>query len=156
MSGSPTPVSPREKKRFRPLDMDQEYGSCRRPTFPVLAGSKTVRIASIRRWPAPIRRTLLLVGFLAISSYINCEILDIDGSRLTTFLLAAWTDFEASGDQGKQFLRAVVPAADPLPTDWSTCSAWTPPRPGLPIQPDRKSTRLNSSHAITSRMPSSA
>jgi hypothetical protein len=93
-----------------------------------------LRIASIRRWPILIRRTLLLVGFLTIGSYINFEILDVDGSRLTKPFIAAWTDFEASSDQAEQIIQALISARGPLPTDWSTCSAWAPSRPGLPIQ----------------------
>jgi len=89
----------------------------------------------MRRWPTSIRRTVLLVGFLAIGSYINFEILDVDGSRLTTPFIAVWTDFEASSDQAEQIIQDVVSALDLLPTDWITCSAWTPPRLGLPIQP---------------------
>jgi hypothetical protein len=94
-----------------------------------------VRIASIGRWPTVIRRTVLLVGFLAIGSYINCEILDTAGSRLTTFALAAWTDFENTDDPDEQFPQAAGPVADPLPAGYLTATAWTPPRPGLPIQP---------------------
>ena len=101
-----------------------------------------MRIASIRRWPVPIRRTLLLVGFLAISSYINCGILDVDGSRLTTFLIAAWTDFEASCDQDEQLIEAAVSTPDPLPVESGTRSAWTGSLPGLPIQP--RSRRISS------------
>lgn len=82
-----------------------------------------------------IRRTVLFVGFLAISAYIHCEILDNAGSRLTTFVLTAWTDFEITDDQDEQFLQAAGPLADPLPAEYRTASAWTPPRPGLPIQP---------------------
>ena len=115
------------------------------------AGGRTLRIASIRRWPRSIRQTLLFVGLLAIGSYINCEILDIAGSRLPTFVLTAWTDFEITDDQGDQFFRAAVPFADPLPAEYHNASAWTPPRPGLPIQP--RSRRIVSG---ASRTPGAA
>jgi hypothetical protein len=97
-----------------------------------------VRIASIRsirRWPVPIRRAVLLVAFLAFSSYINSEILDIDGSRFATPLIAAWTDFEITDDQTEHLAQAVVPLSAPLPAECGSCSTWTDSRPDLPIQP---------------------
>ena len=71
------------------------------------------------------------------------------------------------------FATEVLPKADAtgfqpaslpgLPYDTSfACLKWFPQGPGLTtngdcnISPDRKSTRLNSSHQSTSRMPSSA
>ena len=92
-------------------------------------------ICSIRRWPVPIRRAVLCVAFLAISFYINSEILDVDGSWFTTPLIAVWTDFEITDNQTEQFLQAAVPPSAPLSAEWSICSTWTDSRPGLPIQP---------------------
>ena len=96
---------------------------------------RIVSIRIIRRWPVQIRSAVLLVAFLAISSYINSEILDIDGSRFATPLIAAWTDFEITEDQTERLAEAAVSPSAPLTAEWGICSTWTDSRPGPPIQP---------------------
>ena len=47
----------------------------------------------------------------------------------------------------------------PLNGSWPNCERTSADRPSMPLRPstaDRKSTRLNSSHGMSSRMPSSA
>ena len=53
------------------------------------------------------------------------------------------------------FLRAPI-AADPSRIDADVAVLGVPTDEGSPFMPDRKSTRLNSSHIQKSRMPSSA
>jgi hypothetical protein len=96
---------------------------------------RIVSIRSIRRWPVRIRSAVLLVAFLAISSYINSEILDIDGSRFATPLIAAWTDFEIIEDQTEHLLQAAVPPLVQISDEWSLVSVWTDSGPGLSTQP---------------------
>ena len=64
-----------------------------------------------------------------------------------------------------QIRLAARPTGEPVPSDWAHTEEPVPtPRDGqilvrvthLSLDPDRKSTRLNSSHVTTSRMPSSA
>jgi hypothetical protein len=112
---------------------------------------RIVSIRSIRRWPVRIRGAVLLVAFLAIGSYINSEILDIDGSRFATPLIASWTDFEITEDQTEWLDGTAVPPSAPLTAEWGICSTWTDPRPGLPIQP--RSRRIVSG---ASRTPGAA
>lgn len=92
-------------------------------------------IRSIRRWPVPIRRGVLCVAFLAISFYINSEILDVDGSRFTTPLIAVWTDFEITDNLTEQLLQVAFSPLVPLSAKWSLGSARTDPGPALPTQP---------------------
>ena len=102
----------------------------------LFAWSRLVLIASIRKWPPSIRRIFLLLGFLAIASYLDFGLLDLDGSRITTLYTRSWTDFETSSGETERLIQAPITSDIPLVAEWTACSRWIDPVPAGPsVQP---------------------
>ena len=85
------------------------------------------------------------------------------GARLKAFPdILTMTEAGVPGCEGGPFWGVAAPAKTPqaviakLNTEFNRILATTELRRRVPVQLDRKSTRLNSSHGYQSRMPSSA
>ncbi len=79
-------------------------------------------VALIRSWPFLIRRSILLLGLVAISSYIDFVHLDIGGSQIRDSSAPSWTDFEESRGGADQLARTAMLASMPLRIEEATVS----------------------------------
>jgi hypothetical protein len=83
-------------------------------------------IAWIRRWPFTTRRLVLLLGFAAISAYIDFVLLDIDGSQIKDAFRACWTEFDDSGCDAERVAQVAILAGIPVATESVTSDAPDP------------------------------
>ena len=59
----------------------------------------------IRRWPLQIRRAVLFLGLLAISSYINFDVLDIDGTQIDSLVSSAMVGADAVSTEAERVFQ---------------------------------------------------
>ena len=87
---------------------------------------------------------------IIVEVMLKSEILDPQGQAVASALPRLGFNFAKSVRQGKVFEIEVAEVTDAILKDVNTAAE------KLLSNPDRKSTRLNSSHSQQSRMPSSA